>query len=224
MALASERSAPTRSRRPPRTQEQRSAETRARIIAAATECIAELGLRGATMGAIGERAGVSWGAIQHQFGEKGVLLDAVLEGAIEDVRQNLSGIAEIHPAPAERLAVFVRRCGELLRSPVYRAFFEIQLDRGRDRGPQDRAWSRFIEEVLAEIWLDLFGDLELSREQLEDTQRFTFAVLGGIAAETMLFPEASFTSRHFEILEQTLLHQFGLETPGQREGALPDRR
>ena len=40
---------------------------------------------------------------------------------------------------------------------------------------------------------------------MEDAQRFAFAVLSGIAAETMLFPGSDFRVRQLAILETTLL-------------------
>ena len=86
-----------------------------------------------------------------------------------------------------------------------RAFVEIQLTRGRERGKAARSWSSYVGEVIAGVWKDLFGDLGLSKRRLEDAQRFTFAVLSGIAAETMLFPDVDYSARHFDILEETLL-------------------
>jgi len=204
------RSAPARPRRSPRTQEQRSASTRAKVVAAATECVAELGFRGATMGAIAERAGVSWGAIQHQFGEKDALLDAVLEEAIRGVQRNLSGIVESNPDPVARVKLFLRRCRQMLSGPIYKAFVEIQMARSREASEQTQAWAEFVGDALNESWLETFGDLELPKRRLEDAQRFTFAVLSGIAAETMLFPNVDFTARHLRIVEQTLLRLLDL--------------
>lgn len=136
----------------PRTQEERSLSTRAKILAAATESVAELGLRGATMSAIAERAGVSWGAI-----------------------------------------------------------IEIQMGRSRAPSKESKAWSKYLSNALSEIWNGLFGDLGLDGRRLGDMQRFTFAVLSGIAAEVMLFPGNDFTRRHLEILEETLVRLLELE-------------
>lgn len=195
----------------PRTQRERSAETRAKIVIAATECVAEEGFRAATMGAIAERAGVSWGAIQHQFREKGALLDAVLENSVGDLEASLSGLREREPDPVKRVQVFVRRCRELSGGPAYRAFVEIQMGRAHDEAWQASEWSAHLGVALAQLWRDLFGDLGLGKRRLEDAQRFTFVVLNGIAAESMLFPGVDFTRRHFEILEKTLLDLLELE-------------
>jgi AcrR family transcriptional regulator len=207
--------APTRARRSPRTQEARSLETQAKVVLAASECIAKLGFRGATMGAIANRAGVSLGAIQHQFGEKDALLDAVLEEAIRSSRNIYAGLREDEPDPAARVRAFIARSGELLRGPIYRSIIEIQVGRSRAPSEESIAWSRYLGKTLSDIWSGLFGDLGLDERRLSDAQRFTFAVLSGIAAEAMLFQGDDFTSRHLEMLEKTLLGLLGLENQGQ---------
>src|SRR3546814_13069479 len=53
-----------------RTQEERSAETRESLVAAAIEVLAEVGYVAATTAAIAERASVSRGAIQYHFESK----------------------------------------------------------------------------------------------------------------------------------------------------------
>jgi len=53
-----------------RTQAERTAATRERILAAVVESIAELGIQRTTASEIARRAGVTWGAVQHHFGAK----------------------------------------------------------------------------------------------------------------------------------------------------------
>ncbi|MGI9591106.1 MAG: TetR/AcrR family transcriptional regulator [Myxococcota bacterium] len=188
-----------------RTQGERSAATRAKVVEAATECVAELGYRGATMSVMAQRAGVSWGAMQHQFGEKDAIFDAVLERVMAQLEGNFRGLREGHPEPVDRIRAFVQRNREIAGGPIYRAFVEIQLHRGRAGGDAARVWANYVGDVIADVWRNLFSDLGLSRRRLEDAQRFTFVVLSGIAAEAMLFPDVDFSARHFDILEETLL-------------------
>jgi AcrR family transcriptional regulator len=209
--MPSRSSVPKRPWRGPRSQEERSAATRAKVVTAATECLAELGLRAATLAAIADRAGVTCGAIQHQFGEKEALLDAVLEAAIEELRTHFSRVRASTPDPVGRVRALMARCREVLAGPLYRAFFEIQLSRRRESGKQTEAWSDYIDGELAAVWSGLFGGLGLSERQLEDAQRFLFAALNGIAAEGMLFPSKAFVNRDVEILEKTLLRLLELD-------------
>src|ERR1700712_5578134 len=61
------------------TQVQRTASARRRLIAAATTLVAEQGVSNTSVAAIGERAGMSRGAVNFHFGSKDDLLTAVAE-------------------------------------------------------------------------------------------------------------------------------------------------
>src|ERR1041384_8367969 len=63
--------------KPRRSQADRSAATRAKVIAAARDVLCAQGYSGATMHAIRDAAGMSLGAIQHQFPTKAKIMAAV---------------------------------------------------------------------------------------------------------------------------------------------------
>ncbi|MBW2696934.1 MAG: TetR family transcriptional regulator [Deltaproteobacteria bacterium] len=198
-------------RRERRTQQQRSAETRARVVHAATECVAELGPRGATLSAIAARAGVSWGAMQHQFGDKDSILDAVLEESLAQLEERLLDIADRHSDPRERVHAFIERLGELLRGPVHRSLVEIQSERSRNAGPEPDARMLDVGQAMSRIWRGIFGDLEVCEGRLLEAERFTWALLAGITAERMLFHDTDFAEIHLRILDETLLRLLDLE-------------
>jgi AcrR family transcriptional regulator len=183
------------------------------VIEAATQCVAELGFRGATMTAIAERAGVTWGAIQHQFGDKDAILDAVLEQALSNFEEKISDVGNAPADPVQRAQRFTVRAGELLRGRSYQAFVEIQLN--RSRAGDDRAeraeWGATVATALNRSWKAAFGDLGLSRRVLDESRRFVFMTLGGMAAESMLFPGADFSRQHLATLHDTLLRMLGVE-------------
>jgi AcrR family transcriptional regulator len=62
-----------------RTQEQRSAETRARLLEATIECLVRYGYNGTTTPRVAEMAGVTRGAQVHHFGSKNDLVIAALQ-------------------------------------------------------------------------------------------------------------------------------------------------
>lgn len=66
-----------------RTQSQRSATTRQAVLQATVDCLIEAGYRGTTTTAIQERAGVSRGALTHQFPSKNDLLAAAISHLAE---------------------------------------------------------------------------------------------------------------------------------------------
>ncbi|MFE3702109.1 TetR/AcrR family transcriptional regulator, partial [Nocardia tengchongensis] len=66
------------SKPPRRTQEQRSTETRTRLLDATIECLVEYGYAGTTTPRVAERAGVTRGAQVHHFGSKSELVVAAI--------------------------------------------------------------------------------------------------------------------------------------------------
>jgi AcrR family transcriptional regulator len=66
------------------TQVQRTASARRRLIAAATSLVAEQGVGNTSVAAIGERAGMSRGAVNFHFGSKDDLLTSVAEEVTSD--------------------------------------------------------------------------------------------------------------------------------------------
>ncbi len=66
-----------------RSQAERTAETRGRIVGAVVESIREVGLQRTTAAEVSRRAGVTWGAVQHHFGGKDGMLEAVLEHSFD---------------------------------------------------------------------------------------------------------------------------------------------
>ncbi|MEW2359581.1 TetR/AcrR family transcriptional regulator [Spirillospora sp. NPDC029432] len=66
-----------------RTQADRTAQARRRLLRAAIRLLAERGYTGTTLGEIGREAGLSRGLVTHHFGSK----DACLAAAIEEIRK-----------------------------------------------------------------------------------------------------------------------------------------
>jgi AcrR family transcriptional regulator len=67
-----------------RTNDERSARTRHRLIAAAIECLYQLGYKATVTTEVARRAGVSRGALQHQFESKTDLMIAVARQVVAD--------------------------------------------------------------------------------------------------------------------------------------------
>jgi len=81
-----------------RTQEERSASTRAALLDAAIACLVEHGYEGTTTGRVCERAGLSRGAHLHHFGTRPALVAAALEELamrrLEEIRGELASLPE----------------------------------------------------------------------------------------------------------------------------------
>ena len=68
----------------PRTQAERTAESDARMLAAAVQLIVERGADGMTLKDVGEFAGYSRGLAGHRFGSKAGLFSALVRSVGED--------------------------------------------------------------------------------------------------------------------------------------------
>ncbi len=184
-----------------RTQAERSAATRESVVRAATECIAELGFSNATMSRIAERAGVTWGAMQHQFGDKDAIIEAVIDRSLDELASRMDGLREAEPELRRRIHAFTERAWVIFEGPVYRAILYIVLHR--------RENTERIASVCTRLWTEIFGDLALPEEQQFAAMRFTFVMLSGIATESAVLPGVEPSKDHFEVIESTLLGLLG---------------
>jgi AcrR family transcriptional regulator len=192
-----------------RTQAERSAATREKIIAGATACIAERGFGNATMFNIAHRAGVTWGAMQHHFGDKDAIIDAVIDRSLREFGGLMEGVRAAEPNIARRVRGFTRRAWVAFNGPYYRVILDILLHRP--------AKTERIAAAFTALWTEIFGDLRLSEEQRLAAQRFTFTMLSGIATESVVVPGIEASPLHFTVLEQTLTDM--LRRNNQRRGA-----
>lgn len=174
-------------RRVRRTHEERSAETRGRILAAVVQCIAEVGFQRATANEIARRAGVTWGAVQHHFGGKNGILIAVLEDTFHRFSARFDDIpVERTPLP-QRISLFVQRAWDHFGSPHFRSTFEILLNHlpDGDTGGEDTVQAQMARAVDV-LWTRLFFDAPLPRSRRLLIERYAIAVLSGLAYNVIL--------------------------------------
>ncbi len=126
------RNSPVRRRR---TQAERTAETRAKLVDATIECLVELGYDATTGAAVSERAGVSRGAETHHFPRR---LDLIV-GAVDEIAQ--------------------RRIEQLGRE-----LNALPAGRRRVRGALDLLWKVYMGPLTiagTKLWVAADDDLEL---------------------------------------------------------------
>src|SRR5262245_36507681 len=132
-AVAPFRGTPRSSQRRPgpaparRTQGERSAETRARVLDAALECLARDGYRGTTTTAVTQRAGVSRGAQLHHFPTRAALVSAALQHLHAELTEHYEkGFASLDPR-ADRLDAAVELLWRVMRDPRLDAAIELTV-------------------------------------------------------------------------------------------------
>jgi AcrR family transcriptional regulator len=119
----------------PRTRSDPNGETdaRERVISATVECIIDLGFyRGSSTNEIARRAGVTWGVIQHYFGNRERLMLAVLQ---DGARHMVETVVEAHIDGAtveERMAQLIDVFSAHYARPDYLASLQVLLNMDHD--------------------------------------------------------------------------------------------
>ena len=145
-----------------RIQDERSAETRKRLLDATVDCLFERGYANTTTAEIANRAGLSKGAQIHHFPTKEKLVISALEYLFE-LRLAASSdpevIAKLPKDRNRRLAAIVDMLVPVYQSKVFYAWLELVVASRTDlalRGAVREVSERFSKRVL-EIWKELFG-------------------------------------------------------------------
>jgi AcrR family transcriptional regulator len=115
----------TTAARPRRTQEQRSAETRARLLDATIDCLVRYGYAGTTTPRVAEMAGVTRGAQVHHFGSKNELVIAALKHLAS--KRTAAAVAEVGDLAASEdpLGAVLDLLWELHQGPIFIATVEL---------------------------------------------------------------------------------------------------
>src|SRR5712692_4541918 len=145
-----------------RIQDERSAETRKRLLDATVDCLFERGYANTTTAEIANRAGLSKGAQLHHFPTKEKLVISALEYLFElrlAASSDPEAIAKLPKDRNRRLAAIVDMLVPVYQSKVFYAWLELVVASRTDlalRGAVREVSESFSKRVL-EIWKELFG-------------------------------------------------------------------
>lgn len=178
----------TESARPALPVQERSRETRRRILEAAVTCLAEEGYSAATTSRIQQMAGVSRGSLLHQFPSREDLLVA----AVQDLaRRREGGIAEPEPgAPAGDIDSAVGLMWESFQGPLFRAAMQLWVASPHSTEltaalkPRERELGRRIREVIAEV----FGPEHAAHPDFESLVTVINTSMRGVAMTYLFDP------------------------------------
>jgi AcrR family transcriptional regulator len=111
--------------------------TRARMLAAAVECILEEGYYRASSNRIARRAGVTWGVIQYHFGTREQLLLAVVRDGAEGLLHRLEDAEIAGDTVAARLDSLAEVIWAHYRRPEFLAHMQVLLNLSKDPRTSD---------------------------------------------------------------------------------------
>ena len=181
--------------------------TRDRIIAAVIELINEQGLAGATSGQIVRRAGITWGAVQHHFGTKEDIFNAVLYRAHTAYLARLDSAQLAQGDLVDRVNRFVDTVWEHYRSDLYFAFSEI-LRASRLNNASDYITPFSLTEQQNKhtaIMAMMFDEFDIPSARLNDAFRFVHRFLAGFSLDRIMEPDAPYEQRHLQRIKEELL-------------------
>ncbi len=152
-------SSPTRpSFRPRLTQEEKTAETRRRLLDAAISCLIERGYANTTTSEIAERAGLSRGAQLYHFPKKEELLTSAVEHLFELVAGEMKEKVGQLTDEDDRRSMAIDLWWEIANGPLMTAFIELVVASRTDAylresvaAANDRA-AQFIEQSFKELF------------------------------------------------------------------------
>lgn len=173
-----------------RTQAERSAETRSRVIRSAIQCLYQLGYSATTTSLVARKADVSRGAMTHHFPSKLALMTAVVSFVHED--ETAEFIRQLAPlAPQETFFAVPEAAWRIFSRPEGIAVTEIML-----ASRSDPALAQRLREIQAGIELDareqLAGSLKAAgfqpRSDFAAMRRLLAAAIRGLALEALSVP------------------------------------
>jgi len=168
-----------------RTQAERLAETRARILTATVTYIDEHGFHQTSLQRVAKAAGVTVGAVQHHFDSKTELLAAVVEDGFQNLAFNLERVEFEGASLEDRIALFVDHSWKHCNSPQYQSNLHILLGMRNESSNNFEEW---LNETLGHVvssgfalWLRVFKDIKLSEAEHFDILLYIFSSLSGSA-------------------------------------------
>jgi AcrR family transcriptional regulator len=164
------------------------AATRARMLDAVVECILENGYYEASSNAIARHAGVTWGAIQHQFGTRQALLLAVLEDRWHRLTDRIESTDVTGATLEERLACVMGALEEHYGTPEFLVFTQIMLDLIQSPSSSAATKQAVAEHGrnLTRVWRPLFARALGEAAKDEELVRYAFlSIRGYLSANTM---------------------------------------
>lgn len=177
---------------PRRTQEERTAETRRKLLDATLASLFEVGYAATTTRRVAEIAGVSQGAQTHHFPRRVDLVGAALEQAADQRIADMRRRAGRLPADREdRTRALLDMLWQDFSSSIFTIFVKLWVAAADDRELYDRLVPlerRLAREIAAAI-PDLAGDGEVP-EDLRARVSVVFSTLRGLALSRAFEPVA----------------------------------
>lgn len=186
--------------RPRRTQEERSAETRARLMEATIDCLVDLGYARTTTTVVSDRAGVSRGAQLHHFPTKADLVTSAIEYLANRRGEDLLREAQERLSYGDRISAAIDLLAGSFSGPLFYAVLELWIAARTDSELRAKLLplERRVGKSMRQLGEELFGQDFIKRPGFDGALQLTVHLLRGIALGRLLKEDES---REAELLE-----------------------
>lgn len=169
----------------------RGLETRAALLDAALTVLATGGPEAVSASVVAREAGVTWGTVQHQFGDVDGLWAALLEHVLGD------GSATVLPLPdspdlGHRMTAVVGLLWSAMDLPTFRAIHHLRVALPRERDELEATYPRTSVAIARwdEAWTatveHAFADLDLDPTRLSRVRNLLPGAMRGLHSEQYL--------------------------------------
>ena len=192
---------PPKSTRTRRTQEERSAETRARLLDATVESLIEAGYAHTTTTAVCARAGLSRGAQLHHFPTKSELVIAAVahltKRRAKEVREEAQRLADLD----DRIEAALELIWTSFSGPLFYAALELWVAARTDLELHENLFrfERGVGKAMGQLWQEFTGSNEAQRSRFDDVLELTFYVMRGMALQKILKDNDTERRRLYEV-------------------------
>jgi AcrR family transcriptional regulator len=194
------------------TKQQRSAETRARILSAATGCFAQNGYDATGIAEICEAAGVSKGAFYYHFSSKQAVFLELLNGWMAELEASLEAAASGSTSAPERLARMAQMMRAVFQFENAQApiFLEFWTQASRDESVRQAAIAPYhrFQEFFADLIRQGIEQGSFQRVDPAAGEQVIISLASGLLLQGALDPQGADWGRVAEDSIQILLEGF----------------
>lgn len=208
---ASPQPAPSRRASGRRTQEERSASTRERLLDATIESLVEAGYAGTSTTAVCARAGLSRGAQLHHFPTKAdLVIGAVAHLAKRRAAELVAELPRTGSAD-ERLSRALDAIWASFSGPLFSAALELWVASRSDRGLRQNLvrFERHVGRAMARLFGELAGPDAAGAREFGALLELTFHMMRGMALQRILRDDDTERRRLFELWKRLVSESLG---------------
>jgi len=186
-----------------RTQEQRSAKTRERLLDATVESLIEVGYSRTTTTAVCSKAGLSRGAQVHHFPRKEEMVIEAIAHMAKQQRSELLGQENRLPQGPERISVLLERIVEFFGDRIFYAALELWVAARTDEVLHESLldFERAVASNLTELWRELGGDAA-SSSKFTDIIELTMDIARGMSLQKILHNDETRNKRLLKVWKE----------------------